>query len=49
MNDASGENVDDHVAALEGETEKLQQAMDNDNAHLDPRCVSHNQLQSCPS
>ncbi|OIW25216.1 potassium channel [Coniochaeta ligniaria NRRL 30616] len=36
MNDASGENVDAHVEALEGETEKLQQSMDNDNAHLDP-------------
>jgi potassium channel subfamily K len=41
MNDASGENVDEHVAALEGETDKLQQSMDNDNAHLDPRCVFH--------
>jgi potassium channel subfamily K, other eukaryote len=36
MNDASGENVDEHVEALEGEADKLQQSMDNDNAHLDP-------------
>ncbi|KAB5543009.1 ion channel protein [Coniochaeta sp. 2T2.1] len=36
MNDASGENVDEHVEALEGETQKMQQSMDNDNAHLDP-------------
>ncbi|KAH8903140.1 voltage-gated potassium channel [Coniochaeta sp. PMI_546] len=36
MNDASGENVDTHVEALEAETDKLQQTMDNDNAHLDP-------------
>lgn len=36
MNDASGENVDEHVEALEGETARLQQSMDNDNAHLDP-------------
>jgi hypothetical protein len=39
MNDASGENVDEHVEALEGEMAKLQQSMDNDNAHLDPRYV----------
>jgi potassium channel subfamily K len=39
MNDASGENVDEHVQALEGETEKLQASMDNDQAHLDPRFV----------
>ena len=36
MNDASGENVDEHIEALESEADKMQQTMDNDNAHLDP-------------
>lgn len=40
MNDAAGENVDEHIQALEGQVDKLQDSMDNDQAHLDPRYVS---------
>jgi hypothetical protein len=39
MNDASGENVGEHVQAFNAKREKLQPSIDNDNAHLDRRCV----------
>jgi hypothetical protein len=40
MNDAAGENVDEHIQALEGQVDRLQDSMDNDQSHLDPRYVA---------
>lgn len=37
MQDAGGENVEEHLEQLESQTEKMQRSMDNDRAHLEPR------------